>query len=218
MIYNIIADADETFIPAITSNIIALDGAAEILRKNNIVPQIIIGDFDKVTKSTLDYFAQKSVEIIKIEDQNSTDLDKGIRYCLDHNASTINIYNAIGGRMDHTLYNTRILKKYYNLNSSIKIIHNEEKLEYFEDVTLEINGKTGSRLSIISAPAAILISSGLEYDMHNHKLEYGKTESTSNSLKSNFAKIIIYGGVLINYNAKTKINKKQTIDFTALHV
>ncbi len=196
-IFNIIADADETFIPAITSNIIALDGAAEILRKNNIVPQVIIGDFDKVTKSTLDYFAQKGCEIIKIEDQNSTDLDKGIRYCLDHNASTINIYNAIGGRMDHTLYNTRILKKYYNPKIRIKLFHKSEVLQYFEDCYLEVHGSPQKRFSILSAPSATITSTGLEYDMQDHKLEYGKSESACNSLSLNVAKISIVGAAII---------------------
>lgn len=202
--FNIIADADEKFIPTVTSNIISLDGAAEILRENNIVPQVIIGDFDKVTKSTLDHFQNLGSIIIKIDDQNSTDLDKGIRYCLEQNATNINIHNAIGGRMDHTLYNTRILKKYYNQNLAIKIISENEVMQYFENCIIEVSGDSESRFSLLSAPSATITSVGLEYDMEDYKLEYGRSESACNKLKSSTAKISIFGGALVICKISTK--------------
>ena len=190
--FNIIADAHNK--PIICNNMIVLDGAAEFIKAT---PLIIIGDFDKVTKSTLDHFQNLGTKIIKIDDQNSTDLDKGIRYCLEQHATSINIHNAIGGsRMDHTLYNTRILKKYYNPKVNIKLFHEDEVMQYFENCTIKVSGDSKSRFSLLSAPSAIITSVGLKYDMDDYKLEYGKAESACNSLSSHIAKITISGGII----------------------
>ena len=199
--FNIIADAHNK--PIICNNMIVLDGAAEFIKAT---PLVIIGDFDKVTKSTLDHFQNLGVKIIKIDDQNSTDLDKGIKYCLEQNATSINIHNAIGGRMDHTLYNTRILKKYYHPKVSIKLFHEDEVMQYFENCTIDARGDSKSRFSLLSAPSATITSVGLEYDMQDYKLEYGKSESTCNKLKSSTAKISIVGGALLICEISTKIS------------
>jgi thiamine pyrophosphokinase len=199
--FNIIADAHNK--PIICNNMIVLDGAAEFIKAT---PLVIIGDFDKVTKSTLDHFQNLGAKIIKIDDQNSTDLDKGIKYCLEQNATSINIHNAIGGRMDHTLYNTRILKKYYHPEVSIKLFHEDEVMQYFENCTIDVRGDSKSRFSLLSAPSAIINSVGLEYDMQDYKLEYGKSESTCNKLKSSTAKISIVGGALLICEISTKIS------------
>ena len=199
--FNIIADAHNK--PIICNNMIVLDGAAEFIKAT---PLVIIGDFDKVTKSTLDHFQNLGAKIIKIDDQNSTDLDKGIKYCLEQNATSINIHNAIGGRMDHTLYNTRILKKYYHPKVSIKLFHEDEVMQYFENCTIDVRGDSKSRFSLLSAPSAIINSVGLEYDMQDYKLEYGKSESTCNKLKSSTAKISIVGGALLICEISTKIS------------
>lgn len=38
---------------------IAADSGMEFLRRNEIVPQVIIGDFDSVSKETLEWFQKK---------------------------------------------------------------------------------------------------------------------------------------------------------------
>ncbi len=203
--FNIIADASSEYKLSIKTNLIALDGAAEFLRTNNIVPSVIIGDFDKVTKSTLEYFSSKGVKIIQDLDQNSTDLDKGIGYCISNGATIINIHNALGGRLDHTLYNTRILKKYYNPNLVIKIFNTTETMQYFENSTIEVTGNLNSMFSLLSAPSAIITSSGLEYDMQDYSLEFGKSESSSNSLKYTTAIITINGYAFAIYDIQSQI-------------
>src|SRR5277367_6590431 len=103
--FHIVANASP-FLPIPTypsHDVIALDGAAETLKKFKIIPKIIIGDLDSISPKTLKFFAQQQVAIIKDSDQNSTDLDKGIRHALSLGAEEIIISNALGGRIDHTL-------------------------------------------------------------------------------------------------------------------
>lgn len=203
--YNIIADAsDINDTPYQAKNIIALDGAAELLNNAGILPYAIIGDMDEVSQSTLKSYEQRGVNIILVDDQNSTDLDKGINYCLEQGASIINIYNAIGGRLDHTLYNLRCLKK-YNGTAKIVLINGKETIEYLQDQTVEVISTAHSLIAIISAPLATVTSQGLKYDMQNYKLEFGAKESSSNSMAQSPAKISISGGAFLIRTRKSEI-------------
>jgi len=195
--YNIIADANSSYKLSKLPNLIALDGAAEIFKAQNILPTLIIGDLDSIKPSTHKYFKDKNVKIIQIDDQNSTDLDKGILHCLEHDATDIVIHNAIGSRLDHTLYNTRTLKKYHNNKTLIKIINESESIQYLQDCTIEISGNIGQNIAIMAADEAVVSSQGLKYEMTDYLIKFGASESTSNELAKPNAKLTIIGGAFL---------------------
>lgn len=205
-IFRIIADAplDAAFDG---DNLVVLDGYANRLLNTNIVPAVIIGDFDAVNPETLEHFSKLGSKIIHDTCQNSTDLDKAIKYCDSQKATEIHIYNALGGRLDHTLYNTRILKKYYKNSRRIKLFNGEEVAEFFQDCTLGINGEVGQNIAVMSAPKAVVTTSGLKYDMDALELEFGAAESSCNSTAKNFAKIQINGQILLIYSKNAKITQ-----------
>ena len=60
--------------------IIAIDGAANILMENEITPDVAIGDFDSIDSSHKDNIST----IVNTEDQNKTDLEKTLDWCIDH--------------------------------------------------------------------------------------------------------------------------------------
>ncbi len=179
-IYSIIADSPLGFTPEKLPNIVVLDGYANKMLECGIIPKVIIGDFDAISQSTIAHFQSLGTEIVHDTCQNSTDLDKAIKYCDAAKATDIHIYNAIGGRLDHTLYNTRALKKYHKVKRRIVLINNNEHMEFFSNCRVELQCEISSHIAIISAPKAIVTSSGLKYELNEYVLEYGKNESTSN--------------------------------------
>jgi len=186
--------------------LIALDGATKHLNNSSIIPDYILGDLDTINSETIEYYKNKNTEIIKIPDQNSTDLDKGIVFAQKLGATTIIIINALYGRMDHTLYNTRVLKKYYDPLLHIELWNNNEKLLYLENQKVILKGNIDSNVALLSFPSCIISSSGLKYDMLEYKLEIGKSESTCNSLKNASAHIEVRGFALIIIDKQTQIH------------
>lgn len=95
--------------------VIVLDSAIDRVLELGIKVDVLIGDFDR----NFDYQAYKQkqypIEIIKIEDQNSTDLDKAIHYLIERKIPAANIVWATGRRMDHTFTNITNLIKYEQL-------------------------------------------------------------------------------------------------------
>ncbi len=161
------------------SFIVAADGGANHLRKINVIPDIIIGDLDSVSKGSLKYFTKHKTLVKKVYDQNKTDFEKSLIYCLNNSIKSITVFGAVSLRADHTLNNYSILKRYYT-KSDIKIITDEFEI-FFINKSFKFRYRTGELVSLLALPKAGGIrTSGLEYPLKNESLEFGKREGALN--------------------------------------
>lgn len=91
--------------------ILAADSGMEFLKREQLIPDIIIGDFDSVKPETLAYF--KKIPSITWRTLNpvkdDTDTEFAIRYAIGDGASSITLLGATGTRLDHVLGNISIL-------------------------------------------------------------------------------------------------------------
>lgn len=213
MHYVIIADGD--FLPlALLQQIIknkkvmALDGAADKLAILNIKPDIILGDMDAINKSAWDiqqvspterapYCTKNNVLIVEALDQSETDLVKGIRYCDAHNATSITIICATGGRLDHHEGAMRALRKCYQPNRPLVIHTALQSIIFVRDETILIQGKVGDKLGILAYPAGTFTSHGLRYEGKGYPLTFALSESICNELRLATAEIEIKGEALL---------------------
>ncbi len=179
---------------------IALDGAIISCIERNIVPDIVLGDFDSVDRDLID-----NIEFVLIPDQDSTDLEKGIDFALNLQPKSITICQAIGARLDHSLHNLRILKRVYPQIKKITIFTETEKIYYIKNKNIVIVADNIEPLALLSFPKAIVSSKGLKYDMQELKLEFAKQESTSNHLIHPSARISINGEVLLIISHQTEL-------------
>ena len=83
-----------------SNTIIACDGAADKLIKNNYSPDVIIGDMDSISNNKIHLN-----KIIEEKDQTDNDLRKAIKYTINNNIHKIDIIGATGLREDHTIGN-----------------------------------------------------------------------------------------------------------------
>lgn len=216
--YTIIANGPNLDIPQISlenTTLIALDGVADKLKKTSIKPDIILGDFDSIEehdhwgikegfhdihKESEPYTTAEGILIIPAKDQNYTDLEKAILYADSQNANTISIYNAFGGRLDHSLGNLRLLKKHYKKDRSIHLIDTYQTAEYHENKTLILSGKSGSPIGIFAFPEkAIITTKGLAWDVKDYELIFAEQESIANQFQQEEIEITIKGGSLVVY-------------------
>lgn len=193
--------------------VLVLDGAADYIRHTSIHPDVILGDFDSVTDkgywgitgtfhdiddNSQPYEGHFDVLIVPAKDQDLTDLEKGILYCDAKEARSITIVNATaGGRMDHTLGNIGLLRKYDNPTRPLCILTETGCLEYIKDRTGKIEGKIGSDCAIMGYPEALMTTTGLKYNGQDYPLKLGLQESVCNTLASPVAVVSIKGEALL---------------------
>lgn len=161
------------------SFVIAADGGANKLKKINIIPDLIIGDLDSVSKSTLVYFRKKGTLISEVNDQEKTDFEKSLIYCTENGKNPVKVFGSLSMRPDHTLNNFSILKRYIK-KLDIKLITEEFEI-FFMEKYFKFNYRTGEIVSMLAIPIAEKVTTtGLEYELKNENLEFGVREGALN--------------------------------------
>jgi len=217
---------------ALGKKIIALDGAANILILLDILPQIILGDFDSISEPTAAYwgikntFAQLDSQmtiypgnqgslIVAIKDQNYTDLEKAIHYCDRENASSISIVCATGDRLDHQESVKMSLKTYYQKNRPIILYTELQCLFFARDEVCQLSGMPGDKCGFLATAGSKVSSTGLVYECQEHQ------QSFCNALAQSTAELHIQGEAWVfapprlasqrDYMKKTEIERLELL-------
>tara|TARA_Y100001936_G_scaffold131806_1_gene128858 strand:- start:531 stop:1148 length:618 start_codon:yes stop_codon:yes gene_type:complete len=145
--------------------IIAVDGSGNTLIDLNIIPDVIIGDFDSINSIN-----DKNIEFVKTEDQSKTDFRKTLEWCIKRNILEISIYGISGKSDDHFLGN------YYTLNDFGTMI----KWTAYTDFsfirsckgTKEFESFSGQKVSLFCMNGESIINSkNLEYPLKSYHLK-----------------------------------------------
>ncbi|MFH0733701.1 MAG: thiamine diphosphokinase [bacterium] len=160
------------------TDIVCADGGANNLFKLNIIPKFIIGDLDSIRPDVLDYYSSKT-KVIKVKDQNSTDIEKCLNKLIKLNYSEAVLLSCTGNRLDHSLGNLSIMYKYAE---SIKthLVHQKSFLSIFNN-KISLDTTPGEIISFFGINPIIKISTtGLKYNLNNETITFGFRESISN--------------------------------------
>jgi len=176
------------------SVLICADGGADKAKKLNLVPDYIIGDLDSVKESTLKFFYRKS-EIIRLERQNDTDVEKCLKFAIKKKFEDIILLGVTGDRLDHTFCNLGIVIKFFRQIKLKIIAENSLLIPYSGNVELKTIPNEIISLYGFDDKTKI-ISKGLKYPLKNISLPFGKKESTSNAAVSDKVNLNIKGGII----------------------
>lgn len=89
---------------ACTPFVIAADGGLTQLDKLNIVPDLVVGDFDSLE------YEPSHIATVKLPcEKDDTDLFRAAREALLIGCDLFYLYGGLGGRLDHTLANLQLL-------------------------------------------------------------------------------------------------------------
>ncbi|MBE3086953.1 MAG: thiamine diphosphokinase [Bacteroidetes bacterium] len=181
------------------SLIIVCDGGVRHLQKLGIKPDVIIGDMDSIEPAQLANYSAQGVQIIKYPaNKDFTDTELALDYALNLKPTTIYIWGALGGRLDHTLANVFLLRK--GKDVSIKTYLIDEYCEAFivdkEAVFVDAKGVTIS-LFAFSPKVEGLSLSGFVYPLQDAILSMGESRGVSNIINEADAKISVRVGNLL---------------------
>lgn len=177
--------------------IMVLDGAYEYIRDIGIAIDVLLGDFDSINPEDLAHARKVIKKVIDAPDQNKTDLEKGLEYIDNLHPNSIVICAAIGLRLQHTIYNLRLLKKYYRPERPLTLISAIEIIHYYQNTEITLSGKINDSIGLLGFPYAIVTTSGLKWDMRDQALAFEKSSSVLNVLMKEEATIKISGDALV---------------------
>lgn len=180
--------------------VIAIDGGANHLYKMGIKADYIVGDLDSIEEKVFEKFKDEGVEYYKYPcKKGETDSELGVLLAIEKGNMCIDIYAALGGRIDHELINIGLL--YYILKKGVypRIISETEDIYILENDEIAIEGNKGDIVSVIpfKGDAKGVTLRDLEYPLDEFDLEYSTPRGVSNVMLDNVCHINVRDGCLL---------------------
>ena len=172
-ILQILKDAEE---------IICVDNGYEIVQKLNIIPSVLIGDLDSVNLDSVN----QNVEIVKKENQNLSDLEKALNYCIEKNFTKIYLIGSTGLRDDHNLANLMLITDFIE-KLDITVLSDEYEINAIKG-KMKFSCKKGTQISLISIDANNQVTTnGLKYNLNNEALRSSSQGLSNLVTEDNFS-------------------------------
>lgn len=179
--------------------IIAADSGADCLYDYNIMPDLLLGDFDSIDKKILDYFKKSNCTIdIYPTEKDYTDTEIAVKKALSMKPDEIILLGCTGSRVDHLLGNIGMLKTCMlnGVNAYIKDENNNIRLI---DASTSLNGSVGEIFSLQAYGDEIidLTIEGAKYPLNNYNLKIGESITISNEFTRSIVDLKFKAGTLM---------------------
>jgi thiamine pyrophosphokinase len=175
---------------------VSADGAAATCLRYGLRPDVVLGDFDSLPEDLASQLPTGTR--LKMPDQNTSDGEKAIRYCLENDCAHIVILGATGKRVDHCLYNIGLLKRYQRPDVCL-VIRTE-----VDEIRLITGPETfrrprGTRISLLPVFGRVegVVTEGLAFPLQGQDLELGSVSSLSNVFSDETARVVFNRGALL---------------------
>jgi thiamine pyrophosphokinase len=181
--------------------LIAADGGAEYFRELDLLPHVLVGDLDSVTPLTLAALESAGIEIQRYDIRKDyTDLELALRLARDRGCSQAWVLGATGSRWDQTIASFLLLADPRLQALDVRLLEGRQELRLLRSgASLVFQGMPGDTVSLIplSAVAAGIVTTGLEYPLMDEDLPLGATRGSSNALLSEQASVSLRQGLLL---------------------
>lgn len=184
--------------------IISADSGARHCKRFNVIPDLLVGDFDSVDESDYAGMAADGVEIVRFPaEKDMTDSELAIEMALDRGCSKVILLGSLGTRLDHSLSNLFLLKKLLDKGVAgiIADEHNEVVLINHSIVLAREEGVFITLLPLAGSAKGVT-TSGLYYPLNNATLEIGSSWGVSNRFSEDTAQVTVEEGYLLVIKAR----------------
>lgn len=163
--------------------IVGVDRGALHLLQRGITPDLAIGDFDSVTREEWAVISQQVTEIIKLPcEKDETDTEAALNLMISKGASSVILYGALGGRIDHTLANIRLLLQFAKKGLAVQLVGEKNRLTVLVPGQYQLKSSTFQYLSFFALESTVshLSLEKVKYPLTNYTLEQDDIRCISN--------------------------------------
>ena len=174
----------------------------DFLYRTQILPDIIVGDFDSVEPKVLDFFREKEqIDICVLNPvKDDTDTEFAIREAIRRGATDITIIGGTGTRLDHVLGNISLLGIGLEEGVRMELLDAHNRICMIDhSVTLKKKEQYGNYLSLIPYNGKVtgVTLKGLKYPLHDYTMGGFNSLGISNEIVDDEASIELTSGQLL---------------------
>lgn len=179
--------------------IICADKGGEILYNYGIKPDLILGDFDSISKEVLEYYKAQNILLGEFPpEKDFTDSYAALEKAIEIGSSEVGFLGCTGSRMDHVLGNLGLLL--HSLNSGLEAyIRDDKNIIKLTNKPQVIRPKGYNYFSLISYGSSVtgITLKGAKYPLNNYNLKLGESLGISNEFEETEVNINFKEGLLL---------------------
>lgn len=186
--------------------IICADGGARHPYRMDLIPQIILGDFDSIEHEWFNYYKQKDVQMNSFpSEKDETDTELALRLAVKLSPEKIILMGCSGNRLDHTLANMHLLKQGLDTGIDMMMVDDSNEI-YLVKNTLVVTGSKGDTVSLLPLTDTVtgIYATHLYYPVEDFSMRLGFPIGISNVMLSNETTISVQSGYLLVIKASDK--------------
>lgn len=182
--------------------VISADSGIDFCRKAELMPDLILGDFDSASPQSMAFFKEKCPERIETfpARKDWTDTELAVKRAIREGAGEITMLGATGTRLDHVLGNIHLLKQAMEAGVACVLVDPHNRIR-MTDRSMKLSGREqfGTYVSLIPFTPQVkgLTLRGFAYNVENVTLESGKSLGVSNEITGEEGVIAFQDGILL---------------------
>lgn len=179
--------------------LIACDGGARHLVRAGLKPDVIIGDMDSLSPAQRTNYEQQEIKIVRHPTRKDfTDTALALDYALGLCPQNIDIWGALGGRIDHTLANIHLLIKGKEAGIPTRLLDEYGEIFISSDEEQWIHA-VGCLVSLIALSPVVegVTLKGFQYPLSHESLLKSQSRGISNVITASPASIQVLTGNLL---------------------
>ena len=190
--------------------VIAVDKGAQFCKDTGIRPDILVGDFDTLDTSVLDFFEKNGVPVRKFRpEKDDTDMEIALRMAKekidDADNSAVTILGGTGSRLDHmlgTLYCMAGISK--EVKCELVDAHNRVRILKPGSYVLNRSECFGDYISLLplGGDAKGITLKGFKYPLENYTMTCCNSLGISNELVDEKSVIRLADGLLAMFETR----------------
>lgn len=188
--------------------IIGVDKGIEMCYQCNIIPSILMGDFDSVKGDILRHYEENtSIKVQRFKpEKDDTDTQMALQWATKIGSSQIAIIGGTGNRIDHLLGNIQCLSIALEKNIECYLIDEHNKVMLLkESIGIKKSDQFGDYISLLALTNQVtkLTLSGFKYPLYEYTLtNQSGGFGVSNEMIEENASIKFEAGILIMIQSK----------------
>lgn len=189
---------------------IAADSGMEFFRRNALVPDYIVGDFDSAEPGLLEEFAENNpdIRISKFcPEKDETDTELALRTAIEAGCDRVWLLGGTGTRLDHILGNIHLLGMAMEKNCVCIMADPYNRIRMLKQgIKIKRQEQYGDYISLFPFTPVVkgLTLTGFKYPLQKYELTCYHSLGVSNEIMEEEAEISFDEGILLMVEAKDK--------------
>ena len=178
--------------------LIAVDKGAEFFRDEKIVPNLLVGDFDSISKETLSFFKDKTVVKTYDEEKDFTDTEAALHEAVLLGVEEIDFLGCTGSRLDHFVGNLALLDQCLEKGVKAYMYDDHNKIFLLRSPGVIKRG-FGRYISFQGFRGSVkgFGVKGVKYPLWNYELKFGDPRTISNEFIQDKLSVTFTEGTLL---------------------